>query len=94
MRKPGPVMVSLRLQENLRLVLQAPERPRMQNTVTVPLIAGAHLAGFYLDLPAPGLIREGCIGAQDLMFTLLDLLTDGHGLSFPAPENVPNNRSE
>ena len=41
--QPGAVVVTLRLQKDLRLVHQPPERLAVDDTIRIPLIAGAYI---------------------------------------------------
>ena len=76
----GTVMISLRLQKNLRLVHQAPEGLAVQNSVGIPLVAGAHIVfrfGFFPQA-APRGVRELRQSAQAEVFLLFQLFTDRH----------------
>ena len=47
MRKPRPIVISLRLQKDLRLVLKSPKGFGMRNPVNIPLEAGPDLVRIF-----------------------------------------------
>ena len=51
-RQPGSVVISLRLNKNLRLVLHPSKRFTVQYAVAIPLIDRPNLTGFLHPIPA------------------------------------------
>src|SRR5215210_7651935 len=73
--EPGPVVVALRRDEDLRLVLQPPERLRVDDAVPVALERRA-VVGIRLRLLAHGRVRAGCERREALLLPL-DPLPEG-----------------
>ena len=66
----GAVVVPLRLQKDLGLVHQPPEGFAVDDSVNVPLVAGAHvlLPGRLLPGTAPAFVRKGRKGVEPFVF--------------------------
>ena len=87
--KPGPVMVPFRGQKNLRLVLHPPKCLAVQDSVPVPLVYGAHVAGLLLPVTAARVHTECRIGTQILLLPLFFPLSDVHSDSLRVKKCFP-----
>ena len=76
-RQPGADMVALGRDEDLRLVLEAPERLAVDDAVAVALEGRAQAAIGLVGEPSPGLVRARRQRRQPRPLVLLDVLREG-----------------
>ena len=77
----GAVVVTLRGEEDLRLVLQAAKGLAMQNTVAVTLEISAHGAGLHRTLTAGGAGGEAGTRGEPIQLLLFKAFADGHAVT-------------
>ena len=74
MGETSDVVVALGIHEDLRLVLQSPERLGVQHSVSIPFEDGAIRVGL-LVAASPGTLRsESCAGRKTLVLPLLGVV--------------------
>ena len=76
-RHPRPVVVALRVDEDLRLPLQPPERLRVDDPVAVALERRPHGALLLRRVPAARLVRAHGERREALLLVLADSLLEG-----------------
>ena len=76
MRQAGNIVVAKRCDEDLRLVLQPPERLAMDNAISVTLVLGAYIGGRLRNGATSGL--SGLCGKWgEVLFALFEAVADG-----------------
>ena len=78
MGEPGAVMIPLRRKEYLRFLLETAERLAVQNTVPVPLEAGAHHVRFLGAQPPSAVLAQHGKGTERQPLNGFGLFPDGH----------------
>jgi hypothetical protein len=74
----GAIVVTLRLEENLGLMLQTAEGLTVHHTIDIPLEAGAHGTGFNLHRSALAVGGQAGSGGKDLTLLLLGIFSKVH----------------
>ena len=78
-RHPGPVVIACRIDEDLRLALQAPERFRMQDPIAVALERRTQTAIVLRLESSACLVGTDCQRRQRPVFLLTNLRLEGVG---------------
>src|SRR6185503_14620212 len=79
-REAGPEVIAGAVEEHLRLVFEAPKRPRVDDAVTVALVLGPQLRRRFLVLPPAAFGTELGVRGEKMMLTLLEFRAGaGHG---------------